>query len=228
MISKKELSFEDCYDIIKVEINKKKYKWTLNSISWLGWEDISQIILIHIYEKWPQYNQSKPLQPWLGAIISNQIKNIIRNNYSNYTRPCLKCKAAEPGDGCKIYEAQCSTCPLFSIWEKRRKSAYDVKLPVSIENHINEIHQISEIPYTLERNIESVHKKMREVLKPSEFKVYEGLFISNETEEKLAKRLGYISNEKNRAPGYKQLKNIKKMIIAKVKKCIVEEELDIY
>lgn len=228
MLKKIKPTFEECYPVIISEVNKKKYKWTLSSLSWLGWEDISQIILIHINEKWCQYDQSKPLQPWLSAIISNQIKNIVRNNYSNYTRPCLKCKAAEPGDSCKIYQEQSSVCPAFEVWEKRRKSAYDVKLPVSIESHINEVHQMSEGPATLERNIELVHNKMKEILRPLEFKVYEGLFIKNESEEDLAKRLGYISNEKNRLPGYKQIKNIKKIIILKVKKCLKNEELDIY
>jgi len=222
------LSFEDSYAIISKEISKKRYKWTLNSLNWLGWEDVSQIILLHIYEKWHLYNQDKPLQPWLGAIISNQIKNIIRNNYSNYTRPCLKCKAAEVNDSCKIYKNECSNCPLFAEWEKRRKSAYDVKIPVSIENHSNEVYEISEDSHGFERNVREMHAKMKKILKPIEYKVYKGLFIDNESEEILAKRLGYISNEKNRIPGYKQIKNIKKSIIIKAKKCIFNEEVDIY
>jgi hypothetical protein len=225
---KPKLTFEDCYETISREINKKKYKWTLSSLSWLGWEDISQILLIHINEKWALYDQSRPLQPWLATVISSQIKNIIRNNYSNFTRPCLKCKAAEPGDGCSIYKTQCADCPAFAVWEKRRKPAYNVKVPVSIESHTNEVHNMSESDFTLERNVESVHRKMKEVLKPLEYKVYEGLFIRNESEEALAKRLGYISNERNRTPGYKQLKNIRKIIITKVKKCLANEELDIY
>ena len=69
---------------------------------------------------------------------------------------------------------------------------------------------------------------MKKILKPIEYKVYKGLFIDNESEEILAKRLGYISNEKNRIPGYKQIKNIKKSIIIKAKKCILNEEVDIY
>lgn len=227
-MNKKKLSFEDCYDIISREVSKKKYKWTLSSLSWLGWEDISQIILIHINEKWPQYNQSKPLQPWLSVIISNQIRNIIRNNYSNYTRPCLKCKAAEPSDGCKIYATQCTDCPLFAVWQKRKKSAYDVKIPVSIENHTNEVLGISVDSQTLERNILAVHRKMKEILKPIEYMIYESLFIKNESEEVLAKKLGYISNEKNRTPGYKQIKNIRKIIISKARKCLSGEELDIF
>jgi hypothetical protein len=228
MKSNQKISFEDCYDVISREINKKKFKWTLNSLSWLSWEDVAQIILIHINDKWAQYDTSKPLQPWLSAIISNQIKNIIRNNYSNYTRPCLKCKASEASDGCKIYQTQCSDCPLYAEWEKRRKPAYNVKIPVSIENHVNEIQEISEEGYGLERNIQEIHRKMKEILKPIEYKIYEGIFINNEPEEHLAKRLGYISNEKNRTPGYKQIKNIRKAIIIKAKKCIAEEQVDIY
>ena len=48
---------------------------------------------------------------------------------------------------------------------------------------------------------------MKQVLKPSEYKVYESLYILHEDEDKIAKKLGYISNEKGRSPGYKQLKN---------------------
>jgi hypothetical protein len=44
----------------------------------------------------------------------------------------------------------------------------------------------------------------------------------------VAKSLGYISNEKGRSPGYKQIKNIRKIIIAKAKKCMANGELDIF
>jgi hypothetical protein len=69
---------------------------------------------------------------------------------------------------------------------------------------------------------------MKEILKPIEWKVYEGLFILNEDEETVAKKLGYISNEKGRAPGYKQIKNIRKNVITKVKKYLTSGEIDIY
>ena len=39
--------------------------------------------------------------------------------------------------------------------------------------------------------------------------------------------MGYKTNEKNRSPGYKQLKNIKKTIIEKVKKVLSENDIDI-
>ena len=44
----KELTFEDAYPVIKSEIEKKKHKWTLTSLAWISYEDVSQIILLHI------------------------------------------------------------------------------------------------------------------------------------------------------------------------------------
>ena len=40
--------------------------------------------------------------------------------------------------------------------------------------------------------------------------------ISQE-EKDVANSMGYVTSEKNRSPGYKQIKNIKKSIIKKVK-----------
>ena len=100
LTKKTKLKFEDCIDVISEEISKRKNKWTLTSISWMDFEDISQIVTIHIFKKWSLYDQSKPLLPWLNRIISNQLKNLIRNNYSNYCKPCLRCAAAEPDSSC--------------------------------------------------------------------------------------------------------------------------------
>jgi hypothetical protein len=220
--------FDDYLSVINTEIAKRKYKWTLNSLAWMDFDDVAQIIRIHVYNKWAQYDPARPIQPWLNAVITTQIKNIIRNNHGNYARPCLRCDAAEGEKGCKIYGTQCESCPLYADWKKRKQAAYNIKLPVSIENHVNEIHQISDETSDVSSQVEKVHKKMKEVLKPIEYKVYEGLFILNEDEETVAKKLGYISNEKGRTPGYKQIKNIRKNVIAKVKKYLTSGEIDIY
>ena len=127
--------FEDCINDINSEIFKRKNKWNLTAINWMDFSDVSQILRIHIYKKWHLYDPQKPLAPWINRIISNQIKNLIRNNYSNFTRPCLKCAAAESEDGCSIYSKQCNACPLYANWEKSKKNAHNTKLTVSIENH---------------------------------------------------------------------------------------------
>lgn len=219
--------YEDCIDIIDKEIAKKRNKWTLTSIAHLDYDDVSQIIRLHIWKKWHLYDCEKSLAPWLSVIISHQISNLIRNNYSNYTKPCTKCAAAEGSDGCKIYGEQCAKCPLFADWTKRKQSAQHIKMAVPIDNHINEIHEISDTQNDLTDSIIAVHEKMRQVLKPIEYKVYEGLFILNEEESEVAKKVGYVSNEKGRQPGYKQIKNIRKTIIEKVKKYLKNEDINL-
>jgi len=220
-------NFEDCLPIIDEEISKRKHKWNLTSISWMDYDDVSQIIRIHIFKKWHQYQPSRPLTPWLNSIITNQIRNLIRNHYSNYTRPCLKCAAAIDNDGCSLYGKQCSSCPLYAYWQKRKQSATQIKIPVSIENHPNEVRGIFDESIDVARHAEALHAKMHEILKPAEWLVYEGLFIKNKEESQVAQELGYITNERGRNPGYKQIKNIRKAIIVKVKKCISEGAVDL-
>ena len=68
---------------------------------------------------------------------------------------------------------------------------------------------------------------MQSTLKPLEWKVYNFLYIQGYSEEKTAKLMGYKTTERNRSPGYKQIKNIKKSIIDKVKKCLKNDEIDL-
>jgi hypothetical protein len=51
-----------------------------------------------------------------------------------------------------------------------------------------------------------------------EWKVYNYLYIENKDEIETAKLMGYKTSEKNRSPGYKQIKKIKNKIykLAKV------------
>jgi DNA-directed RNA polymerase specialized sigma24 family protein len=228
MMKNKTPKFEDFLPIIDSEIAKRRHKWNLTSLTWMDFDDVAQIIRIHIFHKWGQYQATRPIQPWLNSIITNQIRNLIRNYYSNYARPCLKCAAAKDIDGCAIYDKQCSDCPLYARWQKRKQPANHIKIPVSIENHQHEVKQMSDENSDVFRHVATLHAKMKEILKPIEYQVYEGLFILHEDEGTLAKKLGYISNERGRPPGYKQIKNIRKAIIFKVKKCLADGEVDIY
>ena len=142
MPRKKRPSFESCIDEVNIEIKKRRNKWNLTALAWMDFDDVSQILRIHIWKKWNMYDPTKPLGPWVNRIISNQIKNLIRNNYGNFTRPCLKCAAAEGTEHCVIYETQCNDCPLYAHWEKTKKRAHDAKLPLALENHSKEVHSI--------------------------------------------------------------------------------------
>tara|TARA_Y100000310_G_scaffold340465_1_gene436349 strand:- start:3211 stop:3897 length:687 start_codon:yes stop_codon:yes gene_type:complete len=227
MPRKKRPSFESCIDAINIEIKKRKNKWNLTALAWMDFDDVSQILRIHIYKKWKMYDPAKPLGPWVNRIISNQIKNLIRNNYGNFTRPCLKCAAAEGTEHCVIYETQCSACPLYAHWEKTKKRAHDAKLPLALENHSKEVHSIPSDFFDVEHAAKKLHSKMEELLKANEWQIYKLLYVEHLTEKQVAKKMGYRTTEKNRQPGYKQIKNVKKSILIKVKKLINRGDLDI-
>ena len=59
MPRKKKLKFEDCIEQIDSEIRKRKSRWNLTALSWMDFDDVSQIIRIHIFKKWHLYDQSK-------------------------------------------------------------------------------------------------------------------------------------------------------------------------
>ena len=79
----------------------------------------------------------------------------------------------------------------------------------------------------IEKSAENIHNKMSKILKLSEWKFYELVYIQFKTEEEAARIIGYKTTEKNRLAGYKQIKNLKKSIIKKVKKYIYSGEIDI-
>ena len=227
IMSKRKIKFEDYIQQIDIDIRKSKSKWNLTALAWMDFDDVSQILRIHIFRKWHLYDQKKALNPWINRIISNQIKNLIRNNYGNYCRPCLKCAASESGDLCYIYGKQSEACPLYANWVKTRKQAYDAKLPVSINDHEYEINSTQYSDIDILSLMNKLNEKMKDVLKPAEWKIYKALYIDNLSEEKAATLMGYKTNEKNRVPGYKQIKNVKKSIIEKVKKIIHNGEIEI-
>ena len=218
--------FEDCIAEINTEINKRKSKWSLTALTWMDFDDVAQILRIHIYKKWALYDPARPLGPWINRVISSQIKNLIRNNYGNYSRPCLKCAANEGEDLCSIYTKQCSECPLYAQWEKTKKGAYDTKLPLPLEHHTQEVFSRTEDALDIDKTGENLHKRMFVVLKPTEWRIYKALYVDNITEDAVAQLLGYKTTEENRSPGYKHIKNIKKSIIAKVKKVLRNGEID--
>jgi hypothetical protein len=220
-------TFENSIEIINKEISKKRHKWTLEALRWMDFEDVSQIIRLHIFKKWHLYDNKKKLIPWVNAVINNQMINLIRNHYGNFSRPCLKCSAAENEDGCSIWEKQCSKCPLYAYWEKNKKNAHDIKLPVSMENHTNELYEKTFDSIDIEKTAILFHEKMKLILKKNEWRVYQLLFIEYKTEEQAAKIIGYKTSEKDRSPGYRILISIRKSILLKARKLAYGDEIEI-
>jgi len=227
--------YEDKADVIDNEIRKRYYKWHLHAIAWFDFDDVAQIIRAHIFKKWDQWDQIRALEPWVNKIISNQLKNILRNNYSNFARPCLNCKhnqSKQQGDNqvsalCSLTPSglQSNECDLFAKWEKTKKNAYDIKMPLSLEFHSYTQNTEPSDHLDISRATSTLHRKMMEKLTPRHYFVYKMLFIDGISEDEVARILGYKSNEKGRKAGYKQIKNLKNQYKNMAKKIIDKEDI---
>lgn len=232
-VAKKKFSYEDKYDSIEEELRKRRGKWFLKSLAWIDFDDVKQIIKTHIYKKWDQWDQSRPLKPWLNRIISNQLKNILRNYYSNFAKPCLSCPFNQSGvteEGAKglcgftASGEQCTECPLYAKWEKTKKSAYDIKMAITLEGHTHHL-QDNSGTFEMEQAEGRLHAAMKEALSEKNFFIYEMLFIRNMSDEEVAAKLGYRTTEKGRKAGYKQIKNLKKQFKERAEKILKNQDI---
>lgn len=226
----KKIKYEDKIDIINGEIRKRKGKWFLDSIPWVSFEDVEQIIRIHIYQKWSQWDQKRELKPWINKIITNQFKNILRNYYLNFAKPCSSC----PFDSSAAGENFCSftksglqdiTCPLYAKWSKSKKSAHDVKIPLRLDAQEYESNIFAGDFFQVDRAIVLVQGHLKEELSERHYSIYHMLFIENKTEDEVAKFLGYKTNESGRSAGYKQIKNMRKFFKEKVIKILKNKDI---
>ena len=221
-----KLKYEDFSDLIDQELRKRSRNWFLTSVNWVDFDDVSQIIRAHINNKWHQWDQSRPIKPWLNKIIANQMKNILRNHYSNYARPCLNCPFNSDVEYnlCSFTESgvQDKTCPLYAKWESSKKHAYNVKITLHLDSHIHEVDQGSEhfLGSDIALASEKLFKEMENVLSERQYKAFRMLYIENKPDEEVAPEMGFKSTESGRKAGYKQIKNLRKMLKDKAAKIL--------
>lgn len=219
--------FEDKLKEIEAALERKRSKWDLDAVAYVDYDDIKQVIMSHIYKKWHLWDQTKPIEPWLSRVVSNQFKNLLRNHYGNYARPCLRCKFNLGGQSCSrnIGGLQDSSCAEYKEWEQKKKAAYDIKLAVTMENHMHEITERRDNFLDLEMATQKLQMEMKSHLNGRQYVAFKMLFIQNKTEEQVARYLGFKTNEKKRSAGYKQIKNLKKIFQEKAKEIIKEKDI---
>lgn len=224
-------TFEERIDVIRSEIFKRKKKWFLSSVTIIDFEDVYQIILTHIYRKWDQWDQSRPLEPWLNRIISNQIKNLVRNNYGVFAKPCLSCpfnesKGIAEQEACSFTASgtQCEECPLFRKWARNKRQQLHIEIPDSIEG-VYDIKTPTNTWVDLEGAEQRIHENMKKRLSPKQFRAYELLIMKNISDDDAAKALGFKTSEDNRKAGYRQIKNYKRLFLNLAKKILQEEDI---
>ena len=226
----KKIKYEDRIEDINAEIKKRKNKWFLDYIPWISFEDVEQIIRVHIYQKWDQWDQKRELKPWINKIITNQFKNILRNYYLNFAKPCSSCPfdSSVSGDNlCSFTKSgiQDSSCPLYAKWTKSKKNAHDVKIPLRLDAQEYESNAFKGESFQVDRAVQQIDKHLREQLSEKHYEIYNMLFVENMSEDEVAKKLGYKTSEKGRTAGYKQLKNMRKFFKDKVLKIIKDKDI---
>lgn len=216
-------SYEECYPHINSAIMARKPRWLLQRLAWLEYEDVAQIIRIHIYVKFYQWDQLRPILKWVNRIISNQTANIVRNTYTSYVKPCNGCAANEDGTLCRIYVNQCSDCPLYAKWEKSKKNAHEINLAESY-NELESWHKnlASTSCNDIYQKIERVHIETMKRLTLPQQRIYRYIYIDHMNELDVAKIMGYKTSEKFRSPGYKQIEKCKKLFLKMAKEAIKE------
>lgn len=239
MAKKKLATFEDHIKTVDVELEKRRGRWFLQSIAWIDFDDVKQIIRSHLYLKWDQWDQERALKPWLNRIISNQLKNILRNYYGNFARPCLSCPFNQSpnddpsvsgkgiGELCGFTPSgmQCNECPLFEKWEKTKKSAHDIKMPLALENHQHDLKNDRGRDFAIDKAALLLHGEMKKTLSRRQYEIYEMLFVKNMSDEEIAIKMGYKTSESGRKAGYKQLKNMKKQFKKKAEKILKNTDI---
>lgn len=215
------MSSQSDYPEYSEEIDKllkiKRRKWTLRAVAWLQWEDVAQMIRLHIFKKLHKYDRSKPFGPWVNKIIGNQRINILRNNYSSFSKPCTDCPMDDGDDLCRftLSRRKCSECPFYAKWEKRKKQAYNVKLPLSLDANasICDSH-CNSTDIDVEHAMKILKEKLKEKLTKNEYAVFSDIYLYDSSPE----------NKKIIASvGYRQIQNYKQKILLCSKKIIMED-----
>ncbi len=232
------LTFEDKIDVINKEIAKRRHKWMLKSLSDMDFDDVSQILRLHIYNKWHLWKQELPLKNWVNRVITRRMCNLVRDKWGNVAPPCRDCKFDEGENRCGHTPSgeKCNECPLYKKWSHKKRTAYHIKLADSIDDpnyiegknrHIGALgdpnSSTSHVDY--EKSEQRLHDKMKEQLNDLQWSIYRLMFIYNRSNEEIAELVGYKTSENNRSPGYKQLCNMRKVFAEKAKKIMSKEDI---
>lgn len=215
-------TFEECYDEIAIIVEKHRCKWTFKASVMRDFDDVKSEIITHIWKKWEQYDQIRSLGGWVATIVNNQFINILRNTYLSTSSPCQRCPCRREEGMCSVFGMQGPDCALYKKWLKTKKSAHDIRLPVAMENHIDEASSRPDHQTDLEPAIEGMHAKMQEVLTESEWEIYQRLFIDHKTYNVIAKELELKSNEKGRKPGHKRIRQVELICIKKSQEILAQ------
>lgn len=212
------MTFEQALPEIDRLIRQQRGRWRLETAH-IDYDDVSQILRLHLFNKWSQYNPAKPLINWASRVIHRKLLNILVQYYGRFSPPS--------SFECKCYEGR--KCRKCKIWEQKKKTAYLLNFAESTdtpEYSKNNVDRISHDYGDDEERVNILHKRMLETLPNDKLKnVYIWLFMERKDEEYVAEKLELKTSEEKRKPGYRQIQNYKNILIEHARKLTKEEDL---
>ncbi len=219
-------SFEESYSIIEKIVEKWRYKWTLKAVASISFEDVKQIILIHISQKWETYDQNKKLEPWVARVTRNQFINVLRNNYLSTASPCSNCEMNLGGDECKLFKIKGPKCDFYRVWLSKNKFRHECRLPLPLENHSQEVNNLPDRYMDVEKSAKSLHILIKEKLTGREWEIYKKLYVEQKSEEQTAKELNLKTSENGRDSGYGRFSQVRKKAVMIAKQILAGDGLE--
>lgn len=224
-MAEESLTFEERYEAIVHEIDKRRWKWTLNSTPF---EDVRQGILVKIHLKYDMFDPVKgKFLHWVNRVISNEFKNALRDLYLVHSRPCINRCPFNTGNGtCSKTSTglQSNECLLYRDWENRKLDHFNVKETLPLDNHMREADSIVNDFVDIEGKSKQIHRWVKEKLTKHEWRIYRALYIQGKTEKEAGKMLG-LKRVGHMWAGYQQILAMRKKFVKLAKQAIEEEGL---
>ena len=205
--------------ITQEEIAKRRNKW---SLIYLDFDDVSQLIFIRVIKKYAKYNpELSEYSHWINTVISNAIRNILRDNHSRWQRPCLAgCIHATGGNHCSFTPSgiQCAECPLYKKWQKSKEDNFNVNQTLALDNHLQEVHSMPSDSVDILDSKKIIDQQMKVKLNRFEYGIYKSIFIDEKDEKKVTDNL--------KATGCDvQIRKLKEKFVKVAREIIIQEDL---
>lgn len=220
-----KVTFESQAEFIKDEIKKRESKWRLQNPSW---EDVSAMLLTRIWEKFHKYDQTKPLQNWVNTVITHHTINILRDNLTKFSRPCiLGCAENLGGNGCGYTKSgvQCGECKLYATWQRKKESQFNIKASLPLENHFQEVNNKQSDFINIEAAKKVIDEKIKDKLNRRERKIYKMLYIDFMTAQEVSSELKKQKSKLYKNESYAKILEFQKKVIKLSKQIIIDEDL---
>lgn len=229
-------TFDDKYAELVNWINRRRPKWTLSRVPF---EDARQIILIYFARHWDYDPAKGEFSHWANSVITSQIKNIWRDHLTKWSRPCiLGCTDRIGEEACRVTPSgkQCSECPLYAEWARKKGQQFNINQTLSIDAPTNGAQA-----YNVQSDFVDVEARKRQIdefmkvrvtkgkLTKSDHKIYRLLYVKGLSERETAKQMGFSKSLKGKKErmfnGYGAILASKHRLKEAVKEIIEEEGL---